>query len=141
MTVNRGALRQAVDLDSNWLNYYKLKQPSLGRVAVVAFYNDRYGEPSDVQCNSHTHHFLSKMMVNRLRYSSVPMLLRASLLYQNEYSKSIRFLLLTDICKWEPDQMAGLLLLITFAGDLLLSESTLRKSRKVRRKEELVQKA
>ena len=29
------------------------RQPSLGRVAVVAFYNDRDGKPSDMQSNTH----------------------------------------------------------------------------------------
>ena len=34
--------KQVVDLVSNWVNYIKLKQPSLGRVAVVALGRTEY---------------------------------------------------------------------------------------------------
>ena len=30
------------------LGYFKMKKPSLARVAVSAFHNDRYGKPSDM---------------------------------------------------------------------------------------------
>ena len=42
MTVKRGALRQAVSLNQVYLT--NVKQPSLGRVAVVAFLRDKAGE-------------------------------------------------------------------------------------------------
>ena len=48
-------------------------QPSLCRVAVVAFYNDRDGEPPDMQCNSHRPHPLSEIDGQppaAIRYSS-----------------------------------------------------------------------
>ena len=53
-------------------------------MAVVAFYNDRNGKPSDMQSNTHMLHLLSKMIANRLRFSSAPQLLRALPSYQSE---------------------------------------------------------
>ena len=53
-------------------------------MAVVAFYNDRNGKPSDMQSNTHMLHLLSKMIANRLRLSSAPQLLRALSSYQSE---------------------------------------------------------
>ena len=53
-------------------------------MAVVAFYNDRDGKPSDMQSNTHMLHLLSKMIANRLRFSSAPQLLRALSSYQSE---------------------------------------------------------
>ena len=56
----RGALRQAVDL-CKMKGYLKLRQPSLCRVAVVAFYANCDGETKHMksQRNGHAHHLLS----------------------------------------------------------------------------------
>jgi len=60
--------------DTNFL--FISKQPSLGRVAVVAFYSNCDGKTKhmDRYSNRHKHHLLSKMMANRIRYSSAPAL-------------------------------------------------------------------
>ena len=76
---------------------YISTQPSLARVAVVAFYNDSDGKTPYMQSNTHEPHLLSKMMANRLRLCSAPLLLRALLLYQNRCSWSILFLFLSQI--------------------------------------------
>ena len=62
MTVIKRNTAQAADLIqelvklSNWLR----QQPSLGRVAVVAFHDDSNGETSYMQCDTHKLHLLSE---------------------------------------------------------------------------------
>ena len=70
------ALRQAV-ASASFISYF-YKQPSLGRVAVVAFYSNCDGDSKHMKryCNWHASHLLSRYGIgrnveaNRLRYSS-----------------------------------------------------------------------
>ena len=52
----------------------KALKPSLGRVAVSAFYSDRHSPVKNVkgQCNRHDHHLLCRGVANRLPFCAAP---------------------------------------------------------------------
>jgi hypothetical protein len=75
MIIERGIQRQAVGLGKRfWL--FIIQQPSLGRVAVVAFRLNSHcyckSEHMDSQNNRHKLHLLSEALANRFTLSCIP---------------------------------------------------------------------
>ena len=62
------ALRQAVGPTKSQNSQSTAMRPSLGRVAVSAFYDDRHGKPSDMYRKPHRRHPLPGGVANRLPF-------------------------------------------------------------------------
>ena len=72
-----------------WFNY---KQPSLGRVAVVALYTDCDGKTKHMKCKCNRHAITSfrRMMANRLPLCSAPRSLKVGYIMLTEWNMFVK---------------------------------------------------